>query len=156
MPISNLVKQALVLTTIAIILAIVANFLHHRPLPFFGDWAHHLEAQAFKARIPIVDIAAARTIAATSSHLILDARSLTNYLAGHITSAISFPYEERLTSFIQNGSLLASNKRPLLVYCANQHCDDALNLAIFLREQGITNISIFLGGWETWQKNISP
>jgi 3-mercaptopyruvate sulfurtransferase SseA len=67
---------------------------------------------------------------------------------GHIPKSLNIPYNTaNLDSLIQRLSL---NKKFLILYCSNSHCNAAEILARKLTELGCQKIRIYQGGWEDW------
>ena len=56
----------------------------------------------------------------------------------------------------ENVKVLLTREQPLITYCSGLECDDSFMLALFLREQGFTNVVLFAGGFEAWEKAGYP
>ncbi len=82
-------------------------------------------------------------------HLLLDARDLRDYAAGHLPGAQSLPLRDFEATFPELLPVIASGM-PMLLYCSGPRCDDALHLARRLRETGFADATIYVGGWEDW------
>jgi rhodanese-related sulfurtransferase len=112
-------------------------------------------AKARAAGIDIVSLEQAREVVSGSGVLVLDARSASDFDKGHLPGAISFPNATRSESYYELAALLQP-EQPLLVYCSSKTCDDALQLALFLREQGSQKIHLFADGFEAWREAGLP
>jgi rhodanese-related sulfurtransferase/predicted double-glycine peptidase len=91
-----------------------------------------------------------------SDTVFIDARFARDYKVGHIEEAISVPVDandverRKATSDITNDS-------PIVVYCQSSRCKYAEIVAVKLKDEGYSNISIFRGGWVDWvAKNGKP
>ena len=112
-------------------------------------------AKARAAGIDIVSLEQAREVVSGSGVLVLDARSASDFDKGHLPGAVSFPNATRSESYYELAALLQP-EQPLIVYCSSKTCDDALQLALFLREQGSQKIHLFADGFEAWREAGLP
>ena len=87
--------------------------------------------------------------------LVLDARLPGDFDSGHLPGAVSFPNASRSEAFYELAALLQP-EQALLVYCSGKTCDDALQLALFLREQGSKKIHLFADGFPAWKEAGLP
>jgi len=110
-----------------------------------------VEEAAREAGVEVVDTDRMRAIVATGSHLILDARPLSDYDAGHLPGAMSLPRESFETAYPELAPVLTPAD-PLVVYCSGPLCDDALLVIERLREAGFSGASLYLDGWEGWRR----
>ena len=89
----------------------------------------------------------------SNAALIFDVRPAFIYKLGHIPGAISFPksnfdrdiekYETRITT-------ANSNNTPVVLYCTDLACPDAMTVATRLAQRGY-DVSILQGGYEAWK-----
>lgn len=108
-----------------------------------------VEEQAIEAAVPVVSVEEARLAVEQGTHLFLDARPVEEYDLGHIPGSFSLPHATFETSF-QNLIGMFSPEDLLIVYCSSSTCDDALLVALRLREAGFETVSVFIAGWEGW------
>ena len=139
------------LLALSAVLGILANFVRPEAtrLPWMGDWAHHIETKAFRAGIPVVFLAGARERVEDSAVVVFDARTQTEYEAGHLPRAHNLPVGEadvRLGAFAH----LLTPQTAILVYCGGADCADALDLALKLREFGFESLALYPGGYAEW------
>ena len=85
----------------------------------------------------------------------MDARSVMEYGKGHIPNAVSLPFDD-LDNRILTLEQLLDSEVPLVVYCKNRECDDALLLAIELRDMGQSNLLYYVDGFELWEESGCP
>ncbi len=145
------------LLAFAAALGSVANAL--RPaatrLPWVGDWDRHIETLAFRAGIPVTFLNGARTHAADPDWTVLDARSPAEYETGHLPRALNLPMEEADRSIGDQAARLTP-QTPLLIYCGESECGDALELALKLRGWGFTDLTLYPGGYAEWVEYGGP
>lgn len=131
--------------------AVFVNTVSPRKIPWVQAWSNHIEAQAYTQQIPVLPLSTALEFHHSGIALFVDVRSTDEYAAGHISEAISLPFQ-RLDAHVDTLVELASSNRPLVVYCSNRKCDDALMLAIELRNIGAQDLWLFVDGFEIWQQ----
>lgn len=127
----------------------LSQHLSSHPLPprYTPGAALHTTLQT--AGFPLLTLHGLADLHRSGQHLFLDARSLAEYQAGHIPGAMSLPVNRFDTDFPDIAPLLDPDA-PLIVYCGNPDCDQALRLAQRLREAGYTSVSLFPEGYEGW------
>ena len=140
---------------LALCLGTLAQFFGPSPIPWVQDHSQSPLAKARAAGIDIVSLEQAREVVSGSGFLVLDARSASDFDTGHLPGAISFPNTTRGESYYELAALLQPDQ-PLLVYCSGKTCDDALQLGLFLREQGSKKILLFSDGFQAWKEAGLP
>ncbi|MBN2163742.1 MAG: rhodanese-like domain-containing protein [Pontiellaceae bacterium] len=131
-------------------LAVLANTVHPRKIPWVQDWSHQVESRAKDLRIRVVPFSGAKKLHADEEALFVDARSETDYTAGHIPDAVSLPFEALDEHFEQIMEWTDSDQE-LVVYCSNRECDDALLLSAELKSMGVSNLTLFIDGFDSWK-----
>ena len=134
----------------ALFLGTLAQLVGPAPVPWFEDHSESPIAQAHPAGIALVSLEQAQDMVFAGEVLVLDARSPGDFDSGHLPGAVSFPNATRSDAFYELAALLQP-EQPLLVYCSGITCDDALQLALFLREQGSQKIHLFVEGFPAWR-----
>lgn len=85
--------------------------------------------------------------------LIFDVRPTFHYKLGHIPGAISFP-KENFDRDIGKQELrikhAIKNQTPVVIYCRDLACPDAIAVATLLSERG-HDVSVLQGGYEAWK-----
>ena len=140
---------------LALCLGTLAQFFGPSPIPWVQDHSQSPLAKARAAGIDIVSLEQAREVVSGSGFLVLDARSASDFDTGHLPGAISFPNATRGESYYELAALLQPDQ-PLLIYCSGKTCDDALQLGLFLREQGSKKILLFSDGFQAWNEAGLP
>jgi rhodanese-related sulfurtransferase len=133
-------------------LAVVANSVHPRKIPWVQDWSQHVEAKARKQGVRIIPLSIALKKFQGLDSVFIDARLADEYAKGHIPQAISVPFQSLDDHFPMLGKLIDSG-RELVLYCRNRDCDDALLLATELQAMGATNLVLYIDGFELWEKH---
>ncbi len=134
----------------AIVLGSLANTLLPNRIDWFHDWSTHIEAQAYAENFPVATFEAMLDIVASGEAIIIDARRIEDYMAGHIPGALQLSPHKFKDVF---GTLSVLNRKDrLIVYCGDSSCQDALNVGRQLRSGGFANVGVYIGGWEEWQR----
>ena len=133
-------------------LAVAANSVHPQRIPWVQDWSGQVEDQAVKQGIKVIPLTVALGKFHSGRVLFVDARSADHFAKGHISGAVSVPFEQFDELFPVIVDLIDSG-RELVVYCSNRECDDALLLASELKEIGSANTALYIDGFEMWEKH---
>ncbi|MDF7823127.1 rhodanese-like domain-containing protein [Pontiellaceae bacterium B12227] len=144
-------KRIGIILLVSGMLALVANLVHPRRIPWVQSWSNHVEAKARKAEIRVIPFSVALQKFQTSEVVFMDARPAGEFEAGHISGAVSMPFQSLEEQFPMIGNLINSGKE-LVVYCSNRECDDSLVLATELKAMGAENLTLYIDGFEVWQK----
>lgn len=110
-----------------------------------------MERRAAEKGVSLVRTEEMRDIVASGSHLILDARSQSQYDQGHIPTAMPVPVRDFEESFPLIAPLLGP-EIPVVVYCSGPFCDDALYLIERIAEAGFPGARLYLDGMEGWSE----
>jgi rhodanese-related sulfurtransferase len=139
-----------VILAAALLLGTLAQVFRSAPLPWFEDHSESPIAQVHLVGVDLVSLEQAQDMVFAGEVLVLDARSPGDFDSGHLPGAVSFPNATRGESYYELAALLQP-EQPLLVYCSGITCDDALQLALFLQEQGSQKIHLFAEGFPAWR-----
>lgn len=148
--IQTLFIRAALLFAISGVLSAMAWIVHPGRIPWVGDWAHHVESMALAEGIPLVGTPEMRRIVSAGAHLILDARPLADFDAGHIPGAVPLPFDD-LDAHYEQARLLMSPSTPIVTYCSGGVCDESFMLCVYLRKMGFTNVILYAEGWTEWE-----
>lgn len=133
----------------AILAGTLNNLVGPRRIPWVKDWTNQLEVTVREAGLRVVTLAETQTLVREGRVTLFDARPLPDYEKGALPGALPFPEGDADTWLPQYmPSLLPED--PILIYCSGQDCDESLRLGIYLRDHGITNLMVFLGGYGAW------
>lgn len=134
------------------VVAVVANSVHPRRIPWVQDWSVHVEAKAAKQKIKVIPLSVALKKFQALEVVFVDARPADEFAQGHIPGAVSIPFQSLEDQFPAIGDLIDSGEE-LVVYCKNRDCDDSLMLAIELQSMGCSNLILYVDGFELWEKH---
>jgi rhodanese-related sulfurtransferase len=142
--------QAAALLMAGALLGALFNTLRptHR-LPWHYPWSQRVQAQAQAEGVPLLSLAETRAAMERQTHWLLDARTAQEFYTGTIPGALSLPMRDVDEAFV-DVQLMILPEESVITFCSGASCDDALLLALFLREQGYTNVAVFAGGIEEW------
>lgn len=92
--------------------------------------------------------------------LMIDARKVEEFNAGHIKGAINIPLEE----FAYNNDTAKLSERMkglnkdgiIICYCNGGDCDMSIDLAYAIAKLGFNATNIYLGGYKEWQEAGLP
>lgn len=133
------------------ILAVVANMVHPRRIPWRQDWSGQVEEMAVQREIPLVPFAAAAELSAGKEAVFIDARPAEEFEKGRIPDALSVPLATWEDTFLTLSGYIEA-RVPLVVYCSGRTCDDALLLAVELKSMGAA-VSLFIDGFDSWEEH---
>lgn len=150
-----MVRQAAGILVVSLACAALANVVSPRRIPWREDWSRRVEAKALKEGLPLVSIEQTRRFYDAKTHVFLDARPATDYRAGHIPGAHSIPYDNLDEGLVEAQQYLTA-AQPIIAYCSGKSCDDSFLLALFLRNNGFTNVVLYADGFEQWKADGYP
>ena len=141
---SRLLGTFVLLLVFPIAPAILTGWLHPRR----PDWT----AIRTEAAAPVPgQLTLDQVRSAYANALWVDARSATDFAAGHVPDAVLLN-EEDWDSGFANLIEKWDGERPLIVYCGGERCHASESVARRLRrELGFENIHVLQGGWTAWQ-----
>ena len=151
----SIIKKMLLIMLVSGLLAGAANLLHPHRIPWIQDWGNYVEAKAVQSGIEVIPLSLALSIHEAEEHWFIDARSAMEYEKGHISKALSLPFED-LDNQLPTLEQVLDSDRPLVVYCRNRECDDALLLAMELCDMGKSNLLYYVDGFELWEESGCP
>jgi rhodanese-related sulfurtransferase len=137
-------RAAFLLLVVPFAPALLTGWLHPRR----PDWiALRSEAAApAPGRLELEQVRAAYPNA-----LWIDARSESDFSAGHVPEAVLLneeDWDKGFANFIEKWD----GERPLIVYCGGERCHASESVARRLRrELGFENVHVLHGGWSAWQ-----
>lgn len=103
-----------------------------------------------KAQAASVSLAEVKEKLNTGDNMVLlDARTLEEYQAGHIKGAISLPLIEFTERYAQIEGQLSKDSE-LVVYCNGSSCGLSTAVAEALLAKGYGRVRVFFGGWPEW------
>lgn len=99
--------------------------------------------------IPKVNSNNMNAILRGNSGVVIDARFRRDYDLGHLEGAISVPID---ANDARRGELTASISKDskVVVYCQSRACQYAENVAVWLQDNGFSDVVVYRGGWVDW------
>jgi rhodanese-related sulfurtransferase len=148
-------KQLLFIVIITFVAGLVSNIFRSDKIPFFENWTEKIKHASLSGENLEVSLEQAVELFRQNGAIFMDARSLEEYNEGHIKGAISLPYMEADSKFVEVMSEIPED-RIIITYCDGETCELSLDLADFLRNTGYKKVWALLNGWTLWQQNKLP
>jgi rhodanese-related sulfurtransferase len=151
--IARMTARALGIVTLSAALALGVNAMRPGGLPLLEAAQQSVVAEAVSGgEISIQDAA---LLLLSNRAVFLDARSVGEYVAGHIKGALSVPVEDYEGAKGQIKAA-AAGKEAVITYCDGMFCPLGQELADLLRTDGIENVRVLKNGWELWTHENLP
>jgi rhodanese-related sulfurtransferase len=103
--------------------------------------------------LPVVNARRLRELIDSQTAMVVDARRVHDYVAGHIEGAVNIPPNasaEYCLKVLAN----AHKNQQIVVYCQSETCTFSEDVALKLQAIGYMNILLYKGGWVDWiQRN---
>lgn len=141
--------QAVLMVLAGIALGAAFNSLRPDRLP----WVGASPSPRAEAAIPTMGVMEAWREYQKGLVLFVDARSSSEYEAGHLPGALSVPLE---TVEGKAGRVKLPEGRALVIYCSDTACPKSGQLATLLSGQGVKGIRVMPGGWAGWYEAGLP
>jgi rhodanese-related sulfurtransferase len=152
-----------VIVGVSLCLGILRNILFADRIPWVRpqvQWANRsLDPPPTPKSSPIasgtlekIELQEALDLFVAGKTLFVDARSKDEFVQGHIAGAINLPVEKARESGLGPVLTGLSLDFPIVTYCDGGNCEASIDLAQLLKEYGYTDVAVFYGGWEQWQK----
>jgi len=159
---SRIFLQAILIVIFSLFIGVIYNTISKEGISLKGNWSKKVLSDSLivpysydKNDPPAITLAQAMTYFQSHNIIFLDARSETDYKAGHISKALNLPFEEFEKYYPKVEPLLTKDKN-IITYCDGTECEASLFLARLLRDKGFKNLKIFFGGWTEWNKAGLP
>jgi rhodanese-related sulfurtransferase len=107
-----------------------------------------IQSAVFKSSVPLADAGDVESAAGGAGYLV-DARTSSDFQAGHIGAAINIPAGASRRARAEAMAGLPRDAT-LIVYCESSSCPFAPFVARRLAADGFTSVRVFTGGWEQW------
>lgn len=142
-----MIARLAVLLAVAAVLGSAANTVSPRGLSWTQPLGQELRARVVAAGFTAVSTGEMELVFATKSATILDARPAEEFRIGRIAGAMNLPWRD-----VDNdrSGTLPRRGQPVVVYCANEFCQDSLRLAQWLEGQGYKTIAVYVDGYDAW------
>jgi len=147
-----------------VVLAAAFGLAKHWPLvnlSFQGKLVAHLEEMRAHRRqvrfqgVRTLNLPQAYELFQKGQSLFIDARKPEEYRELHVAGAVNLPPEKLKEA--NNPALIGiAKERQIVVYCAEAHCNIALQVAEKLQSAGFIQVAAFLGGFKAWDEAGYP
>jgi rhodanese-related sulfurtransferase len=97
-----------------------------------------------------LELATLKKLYAANAALVIDAREAPEYADGHISGALSLPYNDAMAE-PERVKKLDPAGRPIVIYCSGGDCELSMDLAKVLIEAGKRKVLVYEGGFPEWQ-----
>ena len=152
--------QALFLCAAGAVLGLAANRLTPKPAPLGTPVVAVAEAPGASCQlpggrpptVPRISVEEATPLCVACSALFVDARSATEYQAGHITGAVHLPPGAPAEPVLWRLGVY----KTVIVYDRNPSCALADQVAKVLLERGVQDVRVLTGAWPAWTAAGGP
>jgi rhodanese-related sulfurtransferase len=149
-----LIKEAALILSLAVAVALIVNALRARGLDVLGPGPPAAGADAgVDPREISLEEAALRH--AERSAVFADARPAADYAAGHIQDALSLP-DQDFDSWVEKFIAATDPETVIIAYCEGAQCLSSRSLAEKLIDLGYVNTRVLVDGWGRWQAGRLP
>jgi rhodanese-related sulfurtransferase len=132
------VKRILLILGVAMLLGATYNTLSPQGLSWSRPLGRGVGPQVAAAGLVPVDLPSMKKLLGTVR--LIDARSTEDFAIGRLPGAVRWKPD----------GPLPPNDRPIVVYCANEFCEQALEVGVRLRTAGHRDVAVFVDGYEAW------
>jgi len=148
-PIRQALRQVPLLMIMACLIALAVNYWREAPLPLFGDWSLTARLTGTAGESLVISLDQAKQLFDREGALFVDARSRSQYEDGHISGALSLPWQDATSTFTDLAVKL-EEKGTLVTYCDGEDCALSHDLALFLKDMGFADARVLVNGWTVW------
>lgn len=152
----KIIKEAIILSILAILIAFIANFISPKGIPYVGTWYDNrdsVELNEPPSYDPDYDslltMEDAFDLWKSEGAIFLDTREATEYAEGHIAGAINLPFEQWDDYWDEVSALIAPESK-IVTYCGGSNCELSVDVARELKVIGYPNTYIFFNGYDKW------
>jgi rhodanese-related sulfurtransferase len=96
-----------------------------------------------------VDADTVKRLLGADGAVLVDARYKRDFEAAHLKGSVNVPVNASDKERRETLANVAKNAK-LVVYCQSADCQHAEKVAVKLKDDGYSNVSIFRGGWREW------
>ncbi|MFN2355607.1 MAG: rhodanese-like domain-containing protein [Desulfopila sp.] len=154
-PVQKAFCQVFLLLIMACFIALAVNHWRGTPLPLFGDWSVTARLTDPEGDNLLISFDQAKQMFDRKGAVFVDARPRSQYKDGHISGALSLPWQDAANTFIDVAARL-EEKDTLITYCDGEDCALSHDLAMFLKDMGYVDVRVLVNGWTVWQEAGLP
>lgn len=149
-PIRQALWQVPLLVVMACLIALAVNHWRGATLPLFGDWSVTARLTDTAGDSLVISLDQAKQLYDREGAIFVDARPRSQYKDGHISGALSLPWQDATNTFADLAVKL-EEKGTLITYCDGEDCALSHDLAMFLKDLGYGDVRVLVNGWTVWQ-----
>jgi len=132
------VKRVLILIAVAVALGATANALSPRGLSWTRPLGRGVGPQVTAAGLTPVDLDSMKKL--IGAVRLIDARSPEDFAIGRLPGAVRWNPD----------APPPPRDKPIVLYCANEFCEYALEAGVQLKAAGYPDVAVFVDGYEAW------
>ena len=137
------------------VLGFLVNLLHPQPIPWVYSPVQITTIKAHQAGVDVISLQEAYAGYKEGRYVFVDARPAEMYASGHIPGALSLPLSQ-INHSLELLHRIFISPLPVVVYCADSACDDALALIKKFREIRQAPLLYFSEGFAAWEAALCP
>jgi rhodanese-related sulfurtransferase len=143
------------LIALGVLLGLSINTLRPNGLPLDKSWTPpKLTGQDIDG-IQEVSLDEAWALYEAGQAVFLDARDPVAFREGHIAGALNVPPEE-VDLYTEEIRVYADSGMEIISYCDGIDCPLSPEVALALKERGISEVRILVNGWSAWRRAGYP
>ncbi len=151
--------EMIILVAIGIIMGFTINVFNPDGIPLIGQWNPgrglvHAGGSCVEDS-DMIDDWDVQSFFNRSDVVFVDARSRSEYRAGHIPGAFNLPIGE-VDILVFDFMEMYPQDTDLVIYCSGPECHDAPDMARILKEYGYETIHVYWSGMLGWKKANRP
>ncbi len=159
---SNILSKAIIMVCAGSLIGILNNTFSQKGIKLVGTWGnrtisdsvvvpHNYEPEDPEA----VTLGQVMKSFESEEAIFVDCRLKEDYHLGHISGAVSLPWEE-FEEYYPDLTRTLSEAKEIIAYCDGDECELSLLLARELADLGYKNVKVFFGGWLEWKEAGLP
>lgn len=133
----------------ASLIALAVNHWRGAALPLFGDWSVTARLTDAAGDSLVISLDQAKQLYDRGGAVFVDARPRLQYEEGHISGALSLPWQDATNTFTDLAVKL-EEKDTFVTYCDGENCALSHDLAMFLKDMGFADVRVLVNGWTVW------
>lgn len=159
---TKIVRDMVLIVGFSALVGLGVNALSPAGISLVGEWdvskgvvSPNSKSQPVSRDIEIGTVAEAYALFKEKSVVFVDARDEAAFRQGHIEGAVHlfvYDYNTTFPSFMARFPL----NQPIVAYCSGRTCEDSHTLARYLKEDGYTDVRVFVDGYPAWEREGLP
>lgn len=157
-----MLRDMFLIMVLSALVGFTVNTISPKGITFVGDWdpskgviSANPKDQPVSHDIEINSVDEAYAIFKEKTAVFVDAREESLFSEGHIQGAVSlfvYDYGKLFSGFMAK----YPHDQLIVTYCSGRECEDSHTLARYLKEDGYTQVRVFVDGYPAWSKEGLP